>query len=111
YLITGEIRHYLRDKSSIIKAPRQMYELYYRMNQIIQRLTDELGRTPTDLEIAEELECPVDKVHDASIVDRRRTLISLDQFVTGNESSSGETMYTERLVDTRYFEFLQNQED
>jgi RNA polymerase sigma-B factor len=111
YLITGEIRHYLRDKSSIIKAPRQMYELYYRINQIVQRLTDDLGRTPTDIEIAEELECPVHHVQDASIVDRRRTMISLDQFVTGADGTNGETMYIERLVDTKYFEFLQNQED
>lgn len=111
YLITGEIRHYLRDKSSIIKAPRQMYELYYRMNQIVQRLTEELGRTPTDLEIAEELECPIDRVQNASIVDRRRSMVSLDQFITSNEGTNGETMYIERLVDTKYYEFLQNQED
>lgn len=110
YLITGEIRHYLRDKTSIIKAPRQMYELYYRINQIVHRLTEELGRTPTDVEIAEELECPIHRVQDASIVDRRRTMVSLDQFITG-DGQNGEAMYIERLVDTKYFEFLQNQED
>ena len=39
YLITGEIRHYLRDKSSMIRAPRELQELSYRVNQIIQKLT------------------------------------------------------------------------
>lgn len=111
YLITGEIRHYLRDKSSIIKAPRQIYELYYRMNQIVQRLTEEFDRTPTDLEIAEELECPVATVQTMNAADRRKTLISLDQFVAGTDGATGETLYVERLVDNRYFEFLQNQED
>ncbi|MBY0450250.1 MAG: sigma-70 family RNA polymerase sigma factor [Cyanobacteria bacterium] len=109
YLITGEIRHYLRDKSSMIKAPRQMYELYYRVNQIIQRLSDELGRMPTDLEIAEELQCPVNKVTQAQEIDRRRQPISLDQFAT--QEGSSETVYIERLVDDRYYQFLLNQED
>ncbi len=111
YLITGEIRHYLRDKSCIIKAPRQMYELYYRMNQIVHRLTEELGRTPTDLEIAEELQCSVGQIKDVEDVDRRRTLVSLDQFVTNSDGSNGESVYIERLVDNKYSDFCQNQED
>lgn len=111
YLITGEIRHYLRDKSSVIKAPRQMYELYYRMNQVIQRLSDEFGRTPTDIEIAEALSCSVEQVQNASYVDRRRNLVSLDQFIVSGDGSGGETLYIERLVDDRQMEFLQNQED
>ena len=111
YLITGEIRHYLRDKSSIIKAPRQMYELYYRVNQIAQRLTEDLGRAPSDLEIAEELQCPVERIRDMDLVDRRRILYSLDQFVLHPDGGNGETLYVERLVDNRYHAFLQNQED
>lgn len=110
YFITGEIRHYLRDKTSMIKAPRQMYELYYRINQIIQKLTEELGRTPTDVEIAEELECPVKRVVQAQDVERRRTPISLDQFQV-HDGQGGDAMYIERLVDNRYFEFIENREN
>ncbi len=111
YLITGEIRHYLRDKSSVMKAPRQYYELYYRMNLIVQRLSEELGRTPSDLEIADELSCSVDKVHDFTHADRRRTVVSLDQFVMNSEGQSAENLYVERLVDNKYLEFLENQEN
>jgi len=110
YLITGEIRHYLRDKSGMIKAPRQIYELYYRMNQIIQELSDELGRTPTDEEIALRLECPVEKVVQAQEVDRRRHMVSLDQFLT-QDGTNAETMYIEKLVDERYFQVAQTQEN
>lgn len=101
YLITGEIRHYLRDKSGMIKAPRQIYELYYRMNQIIQELSDELQRTPTDEEIALRLECPVEKVVQAQEVDRRRHMVSLDQFLT-QDGNNSETIYVEKLVDEKY---------
>jgi RNA polymerase sigma-B factor len=110
YLITGEIRHYLRDKSSMIKAPRQMYELYYRMNSIIQRLTETLGRMPTDLEIADELQCPVAQVQQVQDAERRRQPVSLDQFAISGEGEQ-ETSYLERLVDDRYFEVLQTQEN
>lgn len=109
YFITGEIRHYLRDKTAMIKAPRQMYELYYRINQIVQRLTELLGRTPTDVEIAEELQCPVSKVTQAQDIERRRLPVSLDQF-TVHEGGS-ETMYLERLVDQSQSEFMENREN
>ncbi|MBX2860065.1 MAG: sigma-70 family RNA polymerase sigma factor [Vampirovibrio sp.] len=109
YLITGEIRHYLRDKSAMIKAPRQVYELYYRMNMIVQKLSDDLGRSPTDLEIAEELQCPVDKVVQVQEVERRKQLISLDQFVMSESDS--ETQYIERLVDDKNQELLMGQEN
>lgn len=110
YFITGEIRHYLRDKTSMIKAPRQMYELYYRINQIVHKLTEQLGRTPTDVEIAEELQCPVSKVTQAQDIERRRLPVSLDQFMV-NDGSSTETVYMERLVDQTQTEVIENREN
>ncbi len=110
YLITGEMRHYLRDRATIVRPPRRCYELYYRMNQIVQHLAEDLGRTPTDLEIAEELECSLERVHEMGVADRRRAVVSLDQFVAGTEGSSGDTIYVERLVDDKNLEALQNQE-
>lgn len=109
YLITGEIRHYLRDKALMIKPPRQIYELYYRMNQIIQTLTESLGRTPTDMEIAEELQCPVAQVRQVSEVEQRKQLVSLDEYLV-KDAHQGETQYIERLVDEKYNAFLVNQE-
>lgn len=110
YFITGEIRHYLRDKTSMIKAPRQMYELYYRINQIVSKLTEQLGRTPTDLEIADELQCPVNKITQAQDIERRRLPVSLDQFMVG-DSGSSDTVYMERLVDQSQTEFTETYEN
>jgi RNA polymerase sigma-B factor len=108
YFITGEIRHYLRDKSCVLKAPRELYELYYRVNQIVQRLSDELGRLPSDLEIAEALQCPVSKVMQAQDAERRRQLVSLDQFAVNDNGD--ETKYVEMLVDESYNQSIQQQE-
>lgn len=110
YFITGEIRHYVRDKTAMIKAPRQMYELYYRINQIIHSLTEHLGRTPTDLEIAEELQCPVAKINQAQDIERRRLPVSLDQFLVG-DGQGGDLVYIERLVDQNQTELSELHEN
>ena len=87
YLITGEIRHYLRDKASMIKAPREIQELAYRINCVIRQLTDE-GREPTSEQVAEFMSLPVDKVNDIIEVDRRKSTISLDQTFTFDDDDT-----------------------
>ena len=94
HLITGEIRHYLRDKTSMIRAPRELQELSFRISRLVQDLINELGREPTDAEVAEALQIPIDKISEAYEVDRRRTLISLDQTLTFDGSSE------QLLIDT-----------
>lgn len=94
HLITGEIRHYLRDKTSMIRAPRELQELSFRISRLVQDLIHELGREPTDAEVAEVLQIPADKISEAYEVDRRRTLISLDQTLTMDGSSE------QLLIDT-----------
>ena len=94
HLITGEIRHYLRDKTSMIRAPRELQELSFRISRLVQDLIHELGREPTDSEVAEVLQIAQDKISEAYEVDRRRTLISLDQTLTTDGSSE------QMLIDT-----------
>jgi RNA polymerase sigma-B factor len=100
HLITGEIRHYLRDKTAMIRAPRELQELSFRINRLVQNLTARLGREPTDNEIALELQIPVSRVSEAYEVDRRRTLISLDQSVSNDAGS--EQSLIDTLVDGHY---------
>ncbi len=98
HLITGEIRHYLRDKTSMIRAPRELQELSFRINKIVHKLRTEFGRDPTDLEIAEVLQdVKQNKIQEAYEVDRRRTLVSLDQTLTSGSSSTDNDTY---LIDT-----------
>ncbi|MDD3014367.1 MAG: sigma-70 family RNA polymerase sigma factor [Candidatus Gastranaerophilales bacterium] len=109
YLITGEIRHYLRDKASMIRAPRELQELSFRINQIIQVLTIKLDRIPTDDEIAIELEIPVNRVAEVTEIDRRKYMVSLDQVVSG--SNDTEQSLIDRLVDNKYLDYQIAQED
>lgn len=109
YLITGEIRHYIRDKASMIRAPRELQELSYRVNKIIQQLNEELGRQPTDLDIAEYLQIPVNKLNAAYEADRRKQIISLDQDVNSSDDSSQSIVDT--ITDDHYQELTKLRED
>jgi len=109
YLITGEIRHYLRDKITMIRAPRELQELCFRMHTLVEELKTAKGRTPTELEIAQELQMPVNKVHEVFEADRRKQLISLDQLVFNN--SEAEQSLVDRLVDDKYQVYQNLQEE
>lgn len=85
YLITGEIRHYLRDKASMIKAPREIQELAFRINTVIKKLAEEGIEDPTNEQIAKVMALPVNKINDIIEVDRRKSTISLDQTFTNSE--------------------------
>ena len=97
YLITGEIRHYLRDKSTIIRAPREIKELSYRVHKITMELTEKLGTTPSDKELAQALQMSEKKIEEVYELDRRTTAISIDQ-ILGNEENGTSTL-GDRLVD------------
>ena len=108
YRITGEIRHYLRDKASIIRAPRELLELSFRMNFIIEKLKSEFGRTPTEIEISQQLQLPVKRINEVFEVDRRKLTISLDQITNYSEH---EQPLGERLIDNKYQDYQNLQED
>lgn len=50
--IIGEIKRYFRDKSSAIRIPRRIYEVYQKVNLAKDQLSQELHRTPKVDEIA-----------------------------------------------------------
>ena len=53
--IIGEIKRYFRDKGSVIRIPRRIYEVYQKVNQVRDNLTQELNRSPRVDEIAKHL--------------------------------------------------------
>ncbi|NLP14405.1 MAG: SigB/SigF/SigG family RNA polymerase sigma factor [Clostridium sp.] len=60
--IIGEIKRFFRDKASVIRIPRRIYELYHKVNNARENLTQELKRPPRVDEIAEYLDITEEKV-------------------------------------------------
>jgi len=108
YLITGEIRHYLRDKASMIKAPREIQELAFRINCVIKELTED-GQEPTSEQIAEAMSLPVTKINDIIEVDRRKSTISLDQTLSHEDDDT--MSLADKIPSGDYQEFLNSYEE
>lgn len=53
--IIGEIKRYFRDKGSVIRIPRRIYEVYQKVNHARDHLSQELHRVPRVDEIARYL--------------------------------------------------------
>lgn len=103
YLVTGEIRHYLRDKVSTIRAPREIKELSYRVHKLIQELTERLGVVPTDEQLAKELQMPTQKIEEVINLERRTNTISFDyQAFSDHEEST--VNLEDKIADTNYLE-------
>jgi RNA polymerase sigma-B factor len=63
--VVGEIKRHFRDKGWAIRIPRGLQELNARMSSTIERLTAELGRSPSIAEIAQKLETTPEQVLEA----------------------------------------------
>ncbi|BDI16993.1 hypothetical protein ANSO36C_27950 [Nostoc cf. commune SO-36] len=57
--IRGEMLHFLRDRSTLLKIPRRWQELYNEGQKIRKDLAMSLGRQPKDAEIASHLRVSV----------------------------------------------------
>ena len=53
--IRGEIQRYFRDHSWMVRPPRRVQEMQWRVNQTIDQLSQDLGRDPSAAELKEEL--------------------------------------------------------
>jgi RNA polymerase sigma-B factor len=63
--VVGEIKRHFRDKGWAIRIPRGLQELNARMSSTIERLTAELGRSPSIAEIAQKLDTTPEQVLEA----------------------------------------------
>ena len=63
--ITGELKRYLRDRSWMVRPPRNIQDLRSRLFRAESELAQELGRNPTVPELAEHLGVGPDEVREA----------------------------------------------
>lgn len=79
WLISGEIRHYIRDKHQTIKIPRWMLELNKRINEFIISYKKENNRFPALSEMSEELNLTEEGIKEILKARDAVQIVSLDQ--------------------------------
>jgi RNA polymerase sigma-B factor len=82
--IRGEIMHFLRDRSGLVKIPRRWQEVYNQGQKVRKELTLALGRCPTDTELARQLNVTVQEWYDSNLAAQNRMALSLDSTIVQN---------------------------
>ena len=77
--IAGEIKRHFRDRGWMLRVPREVQELSARVARCRDRLTRELGRSPSVLEVAQTLHASVEDVLEALRAADAYRLRSLDE--------------------------------
>jgi RNA polymerase sigma-B factor len=107
--IRGEIQHYLRDKSPSVRIPRRWHAMERQAANQTQQLNQQLGRTPTDTEIAAALELSLSEWQEMKVAFRNRAVLSLDAPITDAEDNTAPLV--ELMPDPQYRSFQLAQED
>jgi RNA polymerase sigma-B factor len=79
--IRGEMLHFLRDRSTLLKIPRRWQDLYNEGQKVRKELAMSLGRPPKDTEIANVLEVSVQEWQETKLAAQNRLPLSLDATV------------------------------
>lgn len=110
YFIRGEIKHYLRDKASIIKAPRELQELVFKISSAVKHLKEKGIEDPTEDQIADIMGIPVKKVHDVMAIDLCKSTLSLDQ-ATSSSVDDDDLTLIDKIPAGDYQEFMNSYEN
>ena len=76
--ILGELRRHFRDRVWQLRLPRRLQESTMAVQETARQLSDELGRSPTEAQIAQRLELSAEEVSEALHADEARRTVSLD---------------------------------
>ena len=85
--IRGEMLHYLRDKSSVLRIPRRWQELYSKGQSVTKQLTRQLGRSPNAQEVARVLKISVSEWQECLGIFQQRFVVSLDTAISQRSTS------------------------
>ena len=101
YFIIGEMKHFLRDKLNTIRVPRHIQELSIRISNFTKTLTTEEVQNLTTADVASALHVPAETINFAMEMDRRCSIISLEEVFKPEDDSLG---YEELLDSNGYIE-------
>jgi RNA polymerase sigma-B factor len=86
--IRGEMLHFLRDRGNTVKIPRRWQDLQKEGQKAKEALMKQLGRQPSDAEVATELGVTVNEWRDIKLAGKNRSLLSLDATVSQQVDST-----------------------
>lgn len=98
HLITGEIRHYLRDLGRLIHEPGWHFELRQRISRTNDQLTQKLGRAPEPEDIARSLGIEASSVRDVLRNQQTLTVEYLDAETEREGDDGGGSDWDHRLA-------------
>ncbi len=96
HLISGEIRHYLRDLGRLIHEPGWHSELRQRIVRTTEKLTTEFDRAPSPEEIAEALNIKADSVRE---VLRNAQTLNVDSLEDKRREDEDSSDWSEQISD------------
>ncbi len=82
--IRGEILHFLRDRSTLVKIPRRCQELYSQGQKIRKELTIAFNRPPKEIEIANKLRISLEEWQEIKLAAQNRMPLSLDNTISNS---------------------------
>ncbi len=109
YFIRGEIKHYLRDKASIIKAPRELQELVFKISSAVKTLKEKGFEEPTEEQISECAGVDVKKIHEVLEIELCKTTLSLDQAISSVDDD--DLTLIDKIPAGDYQEFMNSYEN
>jgi RNA polymerase sigma-B factor len=98
----GELRRYFRDSRWALHVPREMQERVLKVNAAVERLSGELGVSPSPGQIADELNLPVEKVLEAIEANAAYDTASLDTPVRSGDDDGQTVASTVGETDERF---------
>ena len=96
--IIGEIKHYFRDKSKLVKIPRKLQELHSKIKNEL-KLSQQSNTSPTIAMLAEKFEVTEEHILEAMEVTQTSRIQSLDSTIykSNDNSSSNEVSLIDSL--------------
>ena len=86
--IVGELKRHFRDKGWAVRVPRRLQELHLELTKVISNLGQELGRSPTVLEIAESAGISEETVLEGMEIAHAYSFTSLDAPIDSEDAES-----------------------
>jgi RNA polymerase sigma-B factor len=96
--ILGELKRHFRDSGWALHVPRGLQERVLKLNEAVEHLSSELGRSPTPQELARELSLPVEEILEAMEAGAAYDTVSLDAPLRSSDDER--TTYADAMGET-----------